>query len=198
MVQRHKTDELIDAFVQKVNRSPRRRIREEDVPADLRDGGAEYGLYYDWTIKRFDHINWIDPLETQLPFALPVSYRSLVCRYLFPAFEVPPVILLANTGKTLYHEMSITMTRDKVLSAVLLKNGYAQFARPNNGDSDPVCFDLRRRTEDGECPIVRIDHHTIILNNLVRVTEELAPSFCELVDRYIQTDAEPLFRPDLS
>lgn len=183
-------DQLIDAFVQKVNRSPRRRIREEDVPRQLREGGAEYGLYYDWTVQRFDHINWIEPLQAQLPSPLPPSYRSLITRYLFPAFEVPPIILLANTGQTLYHEMSMAMTRDKVLSRLLLKNGYAQFARPSTGDSDPVCFDFHRRSKEGEYPIVRIDHHTIVFSSLVRVTEEIAPSFYELVDRYVRADPE--------
>jgi hypothetical protein len=182
-------DGLIDAFVRKVNGSPRRRIREEDVPRRLREGGAEFGLYYDWTIQRFKYINWIDPLEAMLPAPLPPAYRSLVTRYLFPAFEISPVILLANTGQTLYHEMSMAMTRDKVLSNVLLKTGYAQFARPSTGDSDPVCFDFNRKTADGECPIVRISHHSIVFNSLVNVMEEIAPSFYELVDHYVK--AEP-------
>ena len=84
------SDALIDAFVRKINRSPRRRIREEDIPERLREGGAEFGLYYDWTIQRFDHINWIEPLEARLPAPLPPAYRSLVTRYIFPAFEWPP------------------------------------------------------------------------------------------------------------
>jgi hypothetical protein len=183
-------DALIDAFVRKVNHSPRRRIREEDVPRRLREGGAEFGLYYDWTIQRFDRINWIEPLEVKLPAPLPPSYRSLVSRYIFPAFEIPPIILLANTGQTLYHEMSMAMTRDKVMSGILLKNSYAQFARPSTGDSDPVCFDFNRKRKDGDCPIVRISHHTIIFNSLVYVMEEMAPSFYGLVDRFVRAEPE--------
>jgi len=183
-------DELIDAFIRKINSQPRRRIREEDIPHRLREGGAEFGLYYDWTIQRFDHINWIDALERQLPGLLPPAYRSLVTRYLFPAFEIDPLILLANTGQTLYNEMSMAMLHDKVLSETLLKNGYAQFARPITGDSDPVCFDFRRRADDGECPVVRISHHTLVFNSLIEVTEELAPSFYALVDRFVRTEPE--------
>lgn len=186
------TDVLIEEFVGKINRSPRRRIREEDIPNRLREGGAEFGLYYDWTIQRFDHIPWIDSLEAGLPAALPPSYRSLVARYLFPAFEIPPLILLANTGQTLYHEMSMAMTQDKVLSAILLKNGYAQFARPSTGDSDPVCFDFNRRSKDGECPIVRISHHTIVFNSLIRVMEEIVPSFYEFVEQYVRSEPEEI------
>jgi len=183
-------DVLIDAFVRKVNSSPRRRIREEDVPRRLREGGAEFGLYYDWTIQRFNHINWIEPLEAAIPAPLPPSYRSLVTRYLFPAFEISPIILLANTGQTLYHEMSMAMTRDKVLSIVLLKSGYAQFARPNTGDSDPVCFDFNRKSADGECPIVRISHHAIVFNSAVKLMDEIAPSFHELIDGFVRTEPE--------
>jgi hypothetical protein len=185
-------DELIDAFVRKINGSPRRRIREEDIPHRLREGGAEFGLYYDWTIQRFNHIHWIEPLEAELPAPLPPSYRSLVTRYLFPAFEIAPLILLANTGQTLYHEMSMTMAKDKVLSEVLLKNGFAQFARPNNGDSDPVCFDFRQRAADGECPIVRISHHAIVSGSPIEAAEEMAPSFYDFVGRFVQLGAEEI------
>ena len=60
-------DALIDAFVRKINRSPRHSIREEDIPRCLRAGSAKLGLYYDWTIQRFDRINWIAPIEAKLP-----------------------------------------------------------------------------------------------------------------------------------
>ncbi len=182
-------DALIDTFVRKINRSPKRRIREEDVPFPLREGGAEFGLYYRWTIQRFNHISWIGYLEAKLPQPLPPSYRSLVSRYIFPAFEINPLILLANTGKTLYHEMTMAMAYDKVLSQVLLKNGYAQFARPHTGESDPVCFDFNRRAADGECPIVRISHSAIVSNSQVKVTAKIAPSFLKFVEQYIRAGA---------
>ena len=185
-------DGLIDEFVGKINRSPRRRIREEDIPHRLREGGAEFGLYYDWTIQRFNDIHWIQPLQDQLPWPLPPSYHSLVNRYQFPAFEIEPLILLANTGETLYHEMSMAMTGDKVLSEFLLKNGYAQFARPNTGDSDPVCFDFNRRNSDGDCPIVRISHQTIVFNSIVQIMDEIAPSFRDFVEQYLQLESAPI------
>ena len=184
------SDELIDAFVRKINRLPRRRIREEDIPLRLRESGAEFGLYYDWTIQRFDRINWIEPLETRLPAPLPPSYRSLVTRYIFPAFEIAPVILLANTGQILYHEMSMTMSHDKVFSDLLLSKGYAQFARPDNGDSDPICFDFHQRNPDGEYPLVRLSHNELLANGQALTLEEIAPSFHEFADRFVRT--EPL------
>jgi hypothetical protein len=183
------SDALIDAFVRKINQSPRRRIREEDIPLRLRESGAEFGLYYDWTIQRFDSINWIDPLEARLPAPLPPSYRSLVTRYIFPAFEISPLILLANTGQILYHEMSMTMSLDRVFSKLLLNNGYAQFARPNNGDADPVCFDFRQRDGAGEYPLVRLSHSALLTNGQAQVLAEVAPSFHEFVDRYVRAES---------
>ena len=155
------------------------------MPFPLREGGAEFGLYYRWTIQRFPHITWIHPLEAKLPHTLPPSYRSFVSRYIFPAFEVNSLILLANTGKTLYHEMAMAMVHDKVLSQVLLKNGYAQFARPNTGESDPVCFDFNHRGPDGECPIVRISHRALVSQMQPKVTSKISTSFIKFIDHYL-------------
>ncbi len=188
-------DDVVDAFVRKVNNTPRRRIREEDVPHPLRGGGAEFGLYYDWTIQRFDRINWIESLEDALQRKLPPSYRSLVTRYIFPAFDVGDLTLLANTGRTLYHEMGMAMIHDRVLSEVLLKNGYAQFARPSSGEVDPIGFDFNRTTSDGECPIVRINHADIVAYTKITIMAEIAPSFSLLVHTYLQQEpqASPVF-----
>lgn len=179
------SDTLIDAFVRNINRAPRRRIREEDLPHPLREGGAEFGLYYEWTIQRFDHINWIAPIEATLHRALPPSYRSLVTRYIFPAFEVDSLTLLANTGRTLYNEMSMAMLHDKALSYTLIQNGYAQFARPGTGDSDPVCFDFTRSAASGECPIVRVNHHDLVATSTITVMQEIAPSFARFIDKFL-------------
>jgi len=184
MKRRNDTDLLVDQFVDAVNRSPRRRIREEDIPLGLRQGGAEFGLYYSWTIQKFRYINWIEPLEEKLGYRLPTSYRSLITRYIFPSFEFNPIILLANTGQTLYNELSSAIFRDRVLSQTLLKSGYAQFARPSCGDYDPVCFDFNRTAKNGECPIVRIDHERILLRSAAEISEEIAPSFAEMLEKF--------------
>lgn len=184
MKRRNDVDQLVDQFVDAVNRMPRRRIREEDIPLGLRQGGAEFGLYYSWTIQKFRYINWIEPLEEKLGCRLPPSYRSLVTRYIFPSFEFSPLLLLANTGQTLYNELGSAIFRDRVLSQALFASGYVQFARPNSGDYDPVCFDINRTAKNGECPIVRIDHELILLRSTAEISEEIAPSFAEMLERF--------------
>jgi hypothetical protein len=183
-MKRRSINQVVDQFVDAINRMPRRRIREEDIPLNLRQGGAEFGLYYSWTIQKFKAISWIDPLEQKLGHRLPTSYRSLVSRYLFPSFEFSPLILLANTGQSLYNELSTAVFRDRILSQTLLKNGFVQFARPSSGDYDPVCFDFNRPDERGECPVVRIDHEGILLKSAAEITEEIAPSFADLLEKF--------------
>jgi hypothetical protein len=176
---------LVNRFVYAVNSAPRRRIREEDIPLALRQGGAAFGLYYSWTIQSHKSIHWIEPLEHQLGVRLPPVYRSLVTRFVFPSFEFGSLILLANTGQPLYNELSTAIVRDRILSQTLLKNGYAQFARPCSGDYDPVCFDFNRISESGECPVVRIDHERILLKSVAEISEEMAPSFADMLERFI-------------
>jgi hypothetical protein len=50
---------------------------------------------------------------------------------------------------------------------------------------DPVCFDLRRRSSTGDCPIVKIDHEQILCNWRIKKVGELAPSFRKLVESTI-------------
>jgi hypothetical protein len=178
-------DGLIDRFVSHVNRTARQRIREEDLPVELREGGARFGLYYSWTIQPFSPITWIEPIESKLPAPLPPSYRSLVTRYLFPAFHLSPLMLLGNTGHSLYNEFSYAVFKNKALSDPLLRQGYAQFARPSEGDSDPICFDFNRRGPDGECPIVRLSHADVLQGKVAETLEELSPSFAVLVESVI-------------
>jgi hypothetical protein len=179
-------DGLIDRFVKSINRAVRQRIREEDIPLQLRRGGARFGLYYSWNIQRFEHIHWIAAVEKKLPKPLPPSYRSLVTRYIFPAFEVPPLVLLGNTGHALYNEMSHVIFRGKVVSDALLGAGFVQFARPNSGDYDPICFDLNRRGIQGEFPIVQISYQQALLTMKPKVVGELAPSFATFVERFLE------------
>jgi hypothetical protein len=185
-MQFHNVDVLVDRFVKAINRAVRQRIREEDIPVQLRRGGARFGLYYSWNIQRFEHIHWIAAVEKKLPKPLPPSYRSLVTRYIFPAFEVPPLILLGNTGHALYNEMSYVIFRGKVVSGSLLAAGFVQFARPNTGDYDPICFDLNRRDSQGECPVVRISYQHALLANKPKVISELSPSFAIFVERFLE------------
>ena len=180
-------DETIDRFVEMMNRSPQEQKSVEEVPVLLREGDPDQFGWCAWKIRRVSQTPWIDALEAKLPVRLPPSFYSLVKRYCFPLFELGPLTMLSNTGEDIRNELARTIFEDEHLSPLLLTHGYVQFARPNTGDYDPICFDSKRRTKNGEMPIVRIDHEEVLCNSKIAVTAEIAKSFLELVEREIVT-----------
>ncbi len=180
-------DELIDRFVAQVNRSKRERKFGNDLPVWLRVGPPDSENYpdekaqFNWQIRKAERTEWIEALEARLPFPFPPSFRSLVRRYVYPDFTVGALWLLANTGEPLFREMSDAIVRDKHLNKILRQHGYQQFARPETGDYDPICFDTRRKLKGGEYPIVRVDHEAIACHGRIGKVREIAPSFLAFV-----------------
>jgi hypothetical protein len=77
-----------------------------------------------------------------------------------------------------------------VLFRIFSAGGFVQVGRGPDYDYDPVCFDLRRRDADGDCPIVKFDHEDILTGETLTVVGELAPSFRQLVEDVIRRAAE--------
>jgi hypothetical protein len=71
----------------------------------------------------------------------------------------------------------VEIFRDQVLAVTTLRNGYIQFARPETGSYDPICFDARKRGANREFAIVRLDHEEILCNERIREVEKVADSF---------------------
>src|SRR5690606_21606695 len=125
----------------------------EEVPVRLRGGPADSERRVDWTFQRLQAAPWIESLETGLPRPFPPSFRSLVTRYMFPAFDLGPVHLFANTGEPeLEEELAARLFADPAMSEGLLANGFVQIGRPVDGSYDPVCFDTKLRRGGGESP----------------------------------------------
>jgi len=182
-VEFHPVDQLIDEFVATVNARPHERQAEQDVPAALRRGKPD-GSWLNWEVCPSNDANWLGAFEAKLPARLPPSFRSLVSRYAFPSIKVPPIQLLPNTGENVYYEFRNRVFADKSLAEILLQNGLLQFAQPAEGDYDPVCFDTKRRASSGECPIVRVDHEEILCNSRIKIRQEIAPSFPDLLHKF--------------
>jgi len=179
-----RADLAIDQFVERVNRSAREPLPVDEVPGFLRAGPPTPGGWeVSWAIRRApSQCAWVDDLEARLPGRLPRSYKSFVTRYLFPPFEVGPVKLFANTGTELPEglELAQAVFHDRHLCAPLLAAGLVQFGRAASS-YDPVCFDLNRRANSGECPVIHVDHEEALVNQRVEVVAELAASFLVLV-----------------
>ena len=144
--------ELIDQFVMKVDPS--------------------MGIF-----RKIEMAPWIDVLESKLPRRLPSSFRSLVTRYAFPSFDVDALILFGNTGLNQEDDLTELIFRDRMMAQAMLKNGYIQFARPETGSYDPICFDASRSVANREFGIVRLDHEQILCYDRIKVVEQVAESF---------------------
>ena len=125
------------------------------------------------------------PNETNLPRQLPASFRSLVTRYTFPTFAIAGISFYENKGAGSPDELSAAIFKDRIMAGVILKSGYIQFARPESGSYDPICFDARHAVKNREFPIVRLDHEAILCRSQIRVVSTLAESFYRLVADFV-------------
>ena len=144
--------EIIDSFVARV-----------DPPGDL--------------FRRIESAPWVEALESKLPKRFPASFRSLVTRYTFPSFDAGGLSFFSNTGMDSSEELSVAIFNDRIIAMATLKAGYIQFARPESGSYDPVCFDARRAVSNREFPIVQLDHEEILCRDRINVSERVADSF---------------------
>lgn len=94
-----------------------------------------------------------------------------------------PVTLFAYTGGGWVEQWEFVQAAfwDEHLSGPLLAAGFVQFGRPSGGSYDQVCFDLNKRTNAGECPVVQLDHEEALMGGRVQVVANFAPSFLALV-----------------
>jgi hypothetical protein len=129
---------------------------------------------------------WVEQFESKLPARLPASFRSLITRYAFPAFEVGSLVLFANSDGHGEEELTNAVFTDRAIVEVTHNAGYIQFARPADGSYDPICFDKRVRAGNQECPIVRLDHEAILIASRIVVGETIAKSFVEFVKSVIE------------
>jgi hypothetical protein len=177
-------DSLVDRFVAAVNagyRDPVILDIDQTPPSVLVGEPDEYDAY-DWAIKPYAPIDWVEAMEARLPRRFPAVYRSLITRYIFPSFDAGGVWFFANTPEgTEYSELR-TRIFDPSLFPALQRGGYVQIGNPGAGfiSYDPVCFDPSRG-DNHDRPLVRIDHEGILIDDEVHITEEVAPSLAHLM-----------------
>ncbi len=128
-------------------------------------------------ISRIENTPWVETLEASLPHRFPASFHSLLTRYTFPTFNAGGLSFFANTGIHSHDELSVAIFDDRIIADATLKAGYIQFARPESGSYDPVCFDARRARSNREFPIVRLDHEEMLCHDRVHISQQVADSF---------------------
>ena len=174
---------LVDAFVRKVNSGPRELALWEEVPRGLRYG-PKVGMWTSWSIKSSNNSERIRDLEARLRLTLPRSYRDLLCRYSFPAFEIERMMLFSNTGRDLPWELEKRLFLDPHMSPALLAARYVQIGNPQFYSYDPVCLAIGDRAAEGR--LVRLDHEALLQRDELRVVQEIAPTFASLMDDIVR------------
>ncbi len=92
-------------------------------------------------------------------------------------------MLFANTNQQNTWELSTRLFVDPHMSPALLKGGFIQIGNPHFYNYDPICFDSNGR--GGEYRVVQLDHEAILQFGGLSVVEETAPSFVDVLNRYV-------------
>jgi hypothetical protein len=127
--------------------------------------------------RRVESAPWVEQLESRLPRRFPASFGSLISRYTFPAFDAGGLSFFSNTGGDSREELGVAIFADAAIAGATLGSGFIQFARPDSGSYDPVCFDARLPASNREFPVVRLDHEDILCRGGVRGLKATAASF---------------------
>ncbi|GAB5405954.1 MAG: hypothetical protein Aurels2KO_41850 [Aureliella sp.] len=117
---------------------------------------------------------------------LPDLYESLALTYRWLAVDLVVCRLLPNPPATDLLPLAESIYADPVLNNSLLSAGLVRFALAPGGCYDPICFDLSRMVR-GDCPVVRIDHESVLMHNTVRTVATVFGSFRSLVVDVIES-----------
>jgi hypothetical protein len=123
----------------------------------------------------------INILYNEVPVRLPRLFEELVLSYRWAEVDLGLYRLVANPLGADLSGLLSQMQCDPNLWESLLPAGFVQFGKGPDLDYDPVCFDTRSSSSGGDYRVVKIDHEGILCNYRIKIVDELAPSFEQLV-----------------
>ena len=121
---------------------------------------------------------------------LPSLYRQLVLSYRWPDVDIGVCRLLCNLPADNLQPLAASMFADPILNNTLIPNGFARFALAPNECYDPICFDLNRFTND-DCPVVRLNHESIVTHDTIGDVVTVFGSFRELIHGVLAIENSP-------
>jgi hypothetical protein len=176
--------ELLETYIASFSKLDEMAACEEVDPVawQLSAGPAdEYG-FKKWQPLRFTtEAPALNPLYQELPARLPPLFEELALSYRWAEVDLESYRLVANPPGPDLRGLLSEMGSDPHLWEALIPAGFIQFSKGPGLDYDPVCFDTRSRSSSGDYRIVKIDHEGILCNYRVKIVDELAPSFEQLV-----------------
>jgi hypothetical protein len=121
---------------------------------------------------------------------LPSLFEQLALSFRWLEVDLGLCRLLPNEPAEDLKPLAETMFADPVLNETLIPARLARFA-VGSENYDPICFDLNRwnaRTED--CPVVRLDHESILMHDELGDAETIYGSFREMLIAVIDSVAD--------
>jgi len=162
---------------------------DEPPPAELSLGPDPN----DWNTIRWAPAAIATPPEslTALPRSesLPMLYRQLVVSFRWLSVDLEIVRLLGNPPGDGLQPLANLMTADPVLENTLAPNRYVRFALAADC-YDPICLDLNRVT-NADCPVVRLNHESILMHDKIGDVSTLFGSFRDLVFGVLALEHQP-------
>ncbi len=128
----------------------------------------------------------LEPLYSKLPARFPPLYEELILSYRWAEVDLRTFRLLPNPPGENLTGLLAEIERDHAIFQNVIPAGYIQFGRGPDVDYDPVCFDLKLRTNGKDYRIVKLDHEQILCNDRVKIISVVAPSFRALVEETIK------------
>lgn len=182
---------LIQRFVACFTRLDEFTFSHDEPPPQKLSAGIDPD---DWNAVRWQPAAIATPANTLVPVrrvgALPCLYEQLVLSYRWLQVDLQLCRLLPNLPADDLKPLADAMFDDPVLNATLIPNGFSRFALAPNECYDPICFDLNRFAND-DCPVVRLNHESILMHSTVGEVTTVFGSFRELVHAVLAIDTSP-------
>jgi len=175
---------LLEKYIASFSKLNEMAAAEEIDPIawQLATGEADQYGFKKWRPLRFEaERSALDVLYQELPARFPPLFEALVLSYRWAEVDLGSYRLVANPPGQDLSGLLNKMAGAPDLWEMLIPAGFIQFGKGPGFDFDPICFDIRSRSKSGDYRIVKIDHEGILCNYRVKIVDELALSFEQLV-----------------
>jgi hypothetical protein len=121
-----------------------------------------------------------------IPARFPPLYEQLVLSYRWLEIDLRGfVALFPNPPEASLASLISKITADQLLLRVLFPLGLIPFGKASHDNYDPICFDTARRRADGDCPVVQIEHESVLCDDRIGDSWQRFESFRGLVESVI-------------
>lgn len=167
--------DLIESFFQAILRADRWEVLE--MPLEFATQEVNEFDCVRWApIRQPTHVTELEKIYDTIPARMPKLFEDCLMSFGWLTVELGGIDLFPHHPKSGLDVFVEHVVKDEELFTSLFRERYVQLGRAAGGSYDPICFDLKRN-KDQDCPLVRIDHEAVIIEEKPVVTAELAPSF---------------------